>query len=204
MFIDRLRRSWKRCAALCDEPGAGVDLRTVFDVDTPEDHHEDRWLDIGLPTEDRCVDALPLPGPARPGRIYRSLFLETPRFLPWLVERIGALGATIQTKPLNTLEDVAGLQEAVVVNCLGFGARDVFGDSQMQGARGQLVLMTPQPMPYVLQHGWTYMFARKDALVLGGTFEPGVTTPTPDEHDCRRILHTHRAFFDQSLTEQMT
>ncbi|MCA9294402.1 MAG: FAD-dependent oxidoreductase [Phycisphaerales bacterium] len=200
VFIGRLRRSWARVEALIGE-APGVDLRTVYDVDATDNHHEDRWLEIGLPTEVRRVDELPLPGAPRSGKVYRSLFLETPQYLPWLLERAIARGVRFESKVFASLEDVRTLRQTVVVNGLGFGAGPVFGDSAMQGARGQLVLMKPQPLPYILQHGWTYMFPRRDAIILGGTFEPGVLSPLPDDVDCTRILSTHRSFFAPSLTE---
>jgi D-amino-acid oxidase len=200
VFIARMRRSWARTEALLGEPGAAVDMRIVYDADATDHHHDDRWLDVGLPTESRRVDALPLPGQVRAGRIYRSLFLETPRFLPWLVERVRSLGVTFEHRSIASLKDVTALPHQTIVNCLGFGAGRVFNDPRVRGARGQLVLLRPQLLGYILQHGWTYMFPRRDALVLGGTFELGTESSTPDDVDCRRILNTHRAFFETAPT----
>lgn len=202
IFIDRMRRSWARAASLMEQPEAGVDLRTVYDVDAADHHHDDRWLEVGLPTEMRRVEMLPLPGPARSGKVYRSLFLETPRFLPWLVKQVRDIGVAFDARTLSSLDDVCALRHPVVVNCLGLAAGRLFNDPAMLGARGQLVLLKPQPLPYILQHGWTYMFPRRDALILGGTFEPGVTTPIPDDTDCARIRAAHRKLFTTAPTTE--
>jgi D-amino-acid oxidase len=41
----------------------------------------------------------------------------------------------------------------------------------------------------------TYMFPRKDGIVLGGTFDRGVATLDVDEAAKARIMAKHAAFF---------
>jgi hypothetical protein len=44
--------------------------------------------------------------------------------------------------------------------------------------------------------GNTYMFPRRDGIVLGGTFERGVSNLDPDPATTERILRENKAIFD--------
>ena len=57
-------------------------------------------------------------------------------------------------------------------NCTGLGARDLFGDTELQPVRGQLAILLPQPeIRYAFTGDAGYMFPRADGILLGGTFE---------------------------------
>lgn len=140
------------------------------------------------------IDALPFAGKRPPGRLYRTLLIEPPIYMPRLTGDVNRAGATLQTADFSGLDDVLSLPEKVIVNCLGLGARDIIEDRALIPARGQLVHLEPQELPYLLSHRG-YIFPRKDAVVLGGTTERGVDDPTPNTRSCRRILATNRSFF---------
>ena len=61
--------------------------------------------------------------------------------------------------------------------------------------RGQLAILVPQPE---IQYAYTvdagYMFPRPDGIVLGGTFERGVSDATPDPAAIAAIVQSHRRF----------
>ena len=48
---------------------------------------------------------------------------------------------------------------------------------------------------YLLDHPAGYMVPRADALVLGGSFEEGMTDARTDPDTCARILDDNRRFF---------
>jgi D-amino-acid oxidase len=89
------------------------------------------------------------------------------------------------------------LNETVIVNCLGLGARCVPGDPAVMPIRGQLVVCEPAPRPFFIDHALGYVISRRDRLLLGGTFEEGVEEAAPEEQTCRRILENHRRFFGE-------
>ena len=47
-----------------------------------------------------------------------------------------------------------------------------------------------------MSHDELYMLPRADGIVLGGTYELGETSLTPDKQKMRSILAKHKAFFD--------
>lgn len=95
----------------------------------------------------------------------------------------------------ESVDEVLGLQQDTVVNCLGLGAGRLFDDPLVHAVRGQLVLLEPQDLPWLLSHRDGYVFPRSDALVLGGTVERGETDAICDESVGEQILQRNRNFF---------
>ena len=63
--------------------------------------------------------------------------------------------------------------------------------------RGQLAILLPQPeIDYNTIADEGYMFARRDGVVLGGTFERGEWSLEPDPADIAAIMAGHRSIFD--------
>lgn len=156
---------------------------------------EERFFNNGTVDPPEQLERLPLPGPPRAGRVYRTAFIHTPRFLRALVDDIRAMGGVFVPRHFDSIDDVRALEEPSVVNCLALGSRTLFGDDAMYPARGVLVHMRPEPLGYIVHDGYKYLFPREDALVLGGCFQPDVWDDAPDEHLCREIIAHHRRFF---------
>lgn len=135
------------------------------------------------------------PFPVEAMREWRTMYVETGRWLEHLLRDVRIAGARIVRQRFETLDAVATLPETLVFNCTGFGARDLVGDTDMIAARGQLAILLPQPE---IRHAYRaragYMFPRPDGIVLGGTFERGVEDPTPQPETIARILARHREF----------
>ena len=76
------------------------------------------------------------------------------------------------------------------------GLPKLFGDKEMIPARGQLVVLLPQPeVTYNLLSNWSYMFPRRDGIILGGTFERGNWSTDEDPATTAKILANHKAMF---------
>ena len=187
-------------AFLAGLPGEawGVERLPVYEPYFAE--HLDHLYEAGAidpPTE---LDALPLPGPPLAGRRFESLFIHTPRFLRALHAEVRARGVRTLTANLRDRAHVRDLCDelgvAAVVNCLALGSKTLFADGAMYPARGHLVHLEPQSLGYIMHNGYHYMFPRSDALVLGGTFEEGVTDTTADPRTVERILAYHRGLFE--------
>lgn len=126
-------------------------------------------------------------------REWRGMYVETGRWLEHLMREVSIAGARMIRRRFETPADLAELPESLIINCTGFGARDIFGDEKMVGARGQLAILLPQPeLNYAYRMRAGYMFPRPDGVILGGTFERGESDPTPQPEDIARILATHR------------
>jgi D-amino-acid oxidase len=112
-------------------------------------------------------------------------FIETPVYMRWLERRFLALGGEIERRFVDSMDEVA-TPGSVVVNCTGLGARRLLDDADVYPSRGQIVrVRAPGVRTWKVADdagdGLTYVFARGDGVVLGGTAEDGawdeVTSP---------------------------
>lgn len=129
---------------------------------------------------------------------YRTMYVETPRFLRQLTADILSAGGKIKLRKFTSQAELALLPETLIFNCTGIGARDLFGDTELRPVRGQLAVLQPQPeVLYAAAGRWGYMFPRADGILLGGTFERDVWDTTPDPSAIAEIVSSHRRFFDE-------
>ena len=130
-------------------------------------------------------------------RQFDTLLIEPPRYLEAMMGAFREASGTILVGTIADRAAIAKLPEKLVFNCTGLGAKDLFQDAELMSARGQLTFLKPQPeVQYAVSHDELYMLPRTDGIVLGGTYELGVTSLTPDMDKMRKILARHKAFFD--------
>jgi glycine/D-amino acid oxidase-like deaminating enzyme len=127
---------------------------------------------------------------------YDTMYVETGRYLRQMERDVRLAGGRIEVRRFATPADIAALPESLVFNCTGLGSRDLFGDSELRPARGQLAILEPQPEVRYAWLGDGYMFPRADGILLGGTFELDQWDPTPQPGDIANILAAHKHFFD--------
>lgn len=192
---DVLYRSWKRYAKLEGKDlGVGVSYVPNFMPYTQSSFN--RFPDGTIPGGRTFnVDRLPFAGVNSRGSYAWTLLIEPPIYLPWLTRQIEKMGGMLIQKTFAGQNDVAALQEDIVVNSLGFGAKRLFHDTSMTGIRGQLVLLEPQDLGYLLSFGGGYVFPRQDAVIVGGTFERGVEQPTTTQAAYNTILRGAESFY---------
>ena len=127
---------------------------------------------------------------------FDTMYVETPRYLERMMRDFRARGGKVELRNFADVAAIATLPERLVFNCTGIGARQLFGDMELQPVRGQLAVLRPQPeVRYSASGDWGYMFARPDGILLGGTFERGEWDATPDPADIARIVSRHDRFF---------
>jgi hypothetical protein len=169
-----------------------VSPRPIYEAaDVPSGLDE---LPAGLLPAPRRLRSLPF-APGQSARVYQTLLIEAPIFLAALVDEVKRAGATLEPRTFAATRDLAALREPVIVSCLGLGAGAVFGDAAVLPIRGQLIHLRPQALSYLLDHPAGYMVPRADALVLGGTFEEGISEARTEPAACARILDDNRRFF---------
>jgi len=135
------------------------------------------------------------PFPVPVVREWRTMYVETGRWLAHLLRDVRIGGAQVERRKLASPAEVAALPERLVFNCTGLGARELFGDDGMVPVRGQLAILLPQPE---VRHAYTgpvgYMFPRADGIVLGGTYERGEWDATPQPETIAGIVAAHARF----------
>ncbi len=180
-------------------------------------HHESRigqgygvrWIDEYTPASDENVEELeadPLvdlyrvktlskaehPFPWERVLKRRTLLIETPIFLDRLVQDVRASGGRIVTQEFKDAASVLALEEDVVFNCTGIGARALFGDEELIPVKGQYTILKPQPeVDYIAE-----AIPREDGILIGTTGQFGEWSLEPDRDAERRYMERVRAFFE--------
>ena len=117
-----------------------------------------------------------------------------------------SFGGRIVIRTFSAPGQLVALDEPLVINCTGLGARDLFGDDELVPLKGQLTVLVPQPevdygtfggLPGSSRGGGLgiHMQPRSDGIVLGGTSERGAWSLEPDQEAMKRIVDAHRAVF---------
>jgi D-amino-acid oxidase len=123
--------------------------------------------------------------------------IAMPAYLGYLAGRLGrAGGATAFGARFGTLADARDFapRARVIVNCAGYGARDLVGDHELVAIRGQAVVVrNPGLRDFFVgsgASGWplTYLFPHEDVVVLGGTEEAGCDSREPDPATASHIV----------------
>jgi D-amino-acid oxidase len=146
-------------------------------------------------TRDLAREEHPFPYPH--ARRFLTMLIEPPVYLEALLADFRLAGGRVVVRELPDVRAVLDLPERVVFNCTGLGARALFGDVELEPAKGQLSILVPQPeVDYaVLTDRLLYMFPRRDGILLGGTFERGNWDLTPDPATAERIVRGHMELF---------
>ena len=128
---------------------------------------------------------------------HHALMIDPDIYLRALMREVENAGGRIVQKTFETADEVFDLKEKLIFNCTGLGAKALFGDEELQPARGQLTMLLPQPeidYGYVYatrESGLLYMFPRRGAIMLGGTVEHGDWSLEPSETERLRMLTGH-------------
>ena len=150
-------------------------------------------------------DKLPFDGTSTSGYLYRSWMIEPHIFLPALMNQLREWGVRFVTKKFysddsdhHSATSVSELEESILFNCLGLGAKKLLGDESLIPVRGRLIHLNPdRRIDYTLRHDF-YMLPRRDAIVLGGSYDFGKSDLSMDIDQYSNILQNHRSFFGMS------
>ena len=192
-FARALDYSWRRFQIMVGEDYGIRWLPTYVETDSPE-----AKTIATFPPVNRMLSPAENPFPWSGTLRYDTMYIETGRYLRQMIRDVQIAGGKIEVRRFGTPADISALPESLVFNCTGLGSRELFGDQELQPARGQLAILEPQPeVNYAFTGSPGYMFPRPDGIFLGGTFELDEWDPTPDPAMIQRIIASHRRFFSR-------
>jgi D-amino-acid oxidase len=172
-------------------PGSGVSMIPLRKFLKDPLDQSDRWWLMAVP-EGRHA---PLPPAALPpgyasGWTAEVPLMETPLYLPFLLERLVRSGAALHTG--EHITDLPALLSpgTAVINCTGLGSRELCGDKSLVPIRGQIAVTRPFSAGaiYVDAETPTYIVPREDGCIIGGTYEQDVWEEVPDPGTIRTLL----------------
>jgi glycine/D-amino acid oxidase-like deaminating enzyme len=189
-FLRALEYSWRRFQIMVGDDYGIRWLPTYDEGDAPDLYTPD------YPPINEVLSPPDFPFPLDHAVRYDTMYIETGRYLRQMTHDVELAGGKIEVRRFATPADITALPESLVFNCTGLGSRDLFGDTDLHPARGQLAILLPQPeVQYAYMGSSGYMFPRPDGIVLGGTFELDQWDANPDPKDIAGILASHRRFF---------
>ncbi|NMO54693.1 FAD-binding oxidoreductase [Actinoplanes sp. TBRC 11911] len=123
---------------------------------------------------------------------FSAPLVEMDTYLAWLLSQLVDGGATVvRRRPVSLA--AASAAAPIVVNATGLAARELCGDTAVYPVRGHIVLAdNPGLVESVRDEdnpaGLTYVHPRGDDVVLGGTFEEGLSSVAPDPVEAAAIV----------------
>ena len=190
-FTRALDYSWRRFQIMVGDDYGIRWLPTYVEADGPEA----KLLET-FPPIDRMLSPAEHPFPWPSTLRYDTMYVETGRYLRQMIRDVQTAGGKLEVRSFASPADIAALPEGLIFNCTGLGSRDLFGDSELRPARGQLAILEPQPeVQYAFTGGPGYMFPRPDGIILGGTFELDQWDAAPQPATIARIVERHKSFF---------
>ena len=139
-------------------------------------------------------------------KVETSLKVDTMVFLPTLMKDFRSSGGKIVTREFSDLSELQKLDEPLIMNCTGLGSHKLFDDTELYPIKGQLITLAPQPeVDYITKvlDDELYMIPRSDGIILGGSYEKGDWSLTPDPAQTKRIMDGNAEFFG-SMSSQFS
>ena len=130
-----------------------------------------------------------------------ALSIEPSIYLEALIRDVTAAGGRIGLRTFATPQELLELDQPVIVNATGLGARALFGDSSVIPVKGQLTVLAPQPevdyrVSARLARGVIVgMHPRSDGIVLGNLQDRGNWSLEPDEDVRQWMVESAITFF---------
>ena len=186
--FDRAVRASYRQLQLLAGTGRGVSWMTSYSwtnrlaAPRPQDVGLDEvesGLDPGLDVGAAVLQPGEHPFPATYALRRPTLRIEPSLYLDRLMEEFLLFGGRVRVRDFGTPRDLMSLDETLIANCTGLGARALFGDETMTPIKGQLTFLAPQPeLDYSLEGsvpggGRIGILPRADGIALGHVMERG-------------------------------
>jgi glycine/D-amino acid oxidase-like deaminating enzyme len=128
------------------------------------------------------------PFPAPFAKYYPLLHFNIAHYSRVLMDDFLQAGGRMVITEFTGSSDFAAIGERLIVNCTGYGARDLLGDESITPVRGQTCKLIPQPeLDYGIRYGSRHVsaYARRDGILVQAGAETDFgnadTTIDPDE-----------------------
>ena len=191
------QKSYTYFQNLAENPATGISMQKLIKAlrDGIEET-EISWLDFMPANAYKRLGAEDLPNGYVKGYEAIVPLIETQIFLPYLEQQLKEKGVIFTEQQIDNLNDFANGFD-IVINCTALGARVLCNDEQVIPVRGQVALLQPiqQQTIFLDNELPTYIVPRKDAIIIGGTYEEGIEHATTETSTIERLLQNAYSIF---------
>ena len=180
------------------DPSCGVSMQKLLKVVRNGVQEEEMtWFSFMPEGCYRILAGQEIPEGYAIGYDIRVPVIETQIFLPWLMNELKQMNVIIEQKEIRSFEEIDDAD--IIINCSALGAQQLCNDKELIPIRGQVGLLAPKSdLPVFLDNELPlYIVPRKDAIIVGGTYEAGVTDTTTEPATIGRLLgNAYKVFPD--------
>ena len=129
--------------------------------------------------------------PFKAGHVTRrsNIMFNIPTYLRHHLNDFLMFGGKVKIHEIKKLEDIDALEEKVIVNCMGLGAKPVFNDQELTPVSGQLSCLIPQSdVNYKLYTQGANFISRKDGIYIGSNGIVGNWDTTPNKEQTEKTV----------------
>jgi D-amino-acid oxidase len=156
---------WTDRYALSDDPPDGLEQPKERSAGHSFATYRSRIAD--LTPRGQEIPAGMHPFPAKHVRRNTSLTFNVADYSRQLMNDFFIAGGAIETREFHAPQDLTALPQKVIINCTGYGARQLFSDESIVPVRGQIAWLIPQEgVNYGLQFGSLNVLGRRDGIVV--------------------------------------
>lgn len=201
--INWCRTSYEFYTKMAKDAGTGISMQQLIKILRKGVADEEPiWVDFMPQGSYRIMDKEELDDEIEIGYDIQVPLIETQIFLPYLENKLKARGVNFFQQEIQSFNELTNSFDTVI-NCSALGARKLCNDNAVIPVRGQVGLLSPRnDFPIFLDNEKPlYIVPRKDAMIVGGTYEERVETETTEPATIDRLLNNAFEVFPE-LKEQ--
>src|SRR6476620_835854 len=197
--------SYEYYEKLAEQKETGISMRQLIKVlRKGVEEEEPIWVDFMPKGSYRFMHVNELkPGIVKGYDIIVPL-IETQIFLPYLQSQLQQNGVKFIEREIENFDELSNDYD-LTINCSALGARKLCNDNKVIPVRGQVALLSPRnQLPIYLDNEKPlYIVPRKDAIIVGGTYEERIETETTEPSTIERILNNAYQVFPELKEQQV-
>lgn len=197
--IDWCSVSYDYYKQFSEDTTTGISIKKLIKVlRKGVEDEEPVWIDFMPENTCRLMDASELDNDIGLGYEIKVPLIETQIFLPWLSNELIKKGVLFYQKEIESLHELTS-NYAAVINCTGLGAQKICNDRNIIPVRGQVALLEPlEDFDIYLDNEMPlYIVPRKDAMIIGGTYEENVYIKETEPDTIKKLLENAYSVFPE-------
>jgi D-amino-acid oxidase len=202
--IEWSKKSYEFYKALSANASTGISMKQLIKV-LRENVVEEEPVWIDFMPEGSC-NIIPKeklkPGIAKAYDVLVPL-IETQIFLPYLQQLLKEKNVVFEQGTVENFSELSSFD--IILNCTGLGSRKLCNDASVIPVRGQVGLIeTKTEMPIYLDNEMPlYLVPRKDAMIVGGTYEENIFDETTEPKTIEHLLNNAYSVFPELKNQKI-